>query len=885
MDKNQEMEIWGQCLDQDLSGDDLHGFLLEKCGGKNESYDNIIELMGFDHDDTLTPPEENLIATIISEDQAVETETKIEGFDIIEEVGRGGMGVILKAYDKDMRRTVAVKVLREKHRHNQYVIKRFSLEPRIAGHVCHTGIPPIYSHGITDDGRPYFSMKLIEGNTLSQIMKEECCQTDSRLLSIFRSVCATIAYTHDCGIVNLDLKSQNVMVGKFGEVQVTDWGISQRFEDGEGPASLLDNDIEDDQVVGTVGIMPPEQLSGNVELLKSPTCDVYSLGVMLGQIITNDRRATDARLRDSLLADCKASKMLIDASMKCISKDQADRYQHASDLLIVIDDYLESERARRKEAEVKLVAASRSFGRMSIALGVVCSALLVAMWSCWGIYQATDTLRLANSGLSEANAAKAVANRKLGDALHSSNSMVASELLSLPFVSRKMIIKMSDGVYDGTLSKRVLMSKLNRGIISRVESDPVSQEANYETIKGIRYMSAISTDGSRFLVNAEGGSVGIWRDNEDPVFLDCGYFGTATCISFDDDHACVGTHEGNVIVFDIGGNQLAMNKVVRAHATKIDRVSVDGDTITTNANSTEVKSSIDQDFYEESIAGNGSTHSTSSDGSHTVVVNNDGFVRICNNRSRTKLRTIKRSLMNASWAISNNGETVVGVSDDWATVIHKGNTKELKQVDMGSVKGVVIDSKNERFSLKRKFGVEKGSNRWQISLHDMNCELIDVVYTGRKQAWVHFSPYGKPYVVTGSGRIYCQNNKMKTIYAHERSVKASAANDSGFVVADDKGLVTRYFYKNGELVRGEEIDTGNEQITDIAVSRSDDQAMIVTTKASGTWIYSMLTGSRIASIRFDCDKASFGYKNNTVYTQAKNTGIKTAEGVTRWTIE
>ena len=191
-------------------------------------------------------------------------------------------------------------------------------------------------------------------------------------------------------------------------------------------------------------------------------------------------------------------------------------------------------------------------------------------------------------------------------------------------------------------------------------------------------------------------------------------------------------------MFDAGPSQLAMSKVIRAHATRVDRVSIDGDTITTNAKGYKVKSSISQDFYEESIAKNGSTHSTSSDGTHTVVVNSDGFVRLYDNKNGKRLNSNKHSLMNAEWSVSNSGETIVGVSDNWVTVIEKGVTKELEQVDMVGVKGVVIDSKNDRFAVRRKIEPVKGVKRWEITLHDMQCNQTDVLYSGTKQAWIHF---------------------------------------------------------------------------------------------------------------------------------------------------
>jgi hypothetical protein len=146
---------------------------------------------------------------------------RIEG-----EIGRGAMGVVLRAWDPDLHRPLAVKILMEAHAHQSDLARRFHEEAQITGQLQHPGIPPIHEVGVLPDGRPFFAMKLIRGQTLA----EQLCRRPQpgedlpRWLAIFGQVCQTLAYAHSKGVIHRDLKPSNVMVGAFGEVQVMDWG-------------------------------------------------------------------------------------------------------------------------------------------------------------------------------------------------------------------------------------------------------------------------------------------------------------------------------------------------------------------------------------------------------------------------------------------------------------------------------------------------------------------------------------------------------------------------------------------------------------------------------------------------------------------------------------
>jgi serine/threonine protein kinase len=150
-------------------------------------------------------------------------------YQLMGEIARGGMGVVMKGHDADLGRDVALKVLHKELSDNPEILQRFVEEAQIGGQLQHPGIVPVYELGLMADERPYFTMKLVKGRTLATLLTErESITVDRRhLLDTFLSVCQTMAYAHSRGVIHRDLKPANIMVGAFGEVQVVDWGLSK----------------------------------------------------------------------------------------------------------------------------------------------------------------------------------------------------------------------------------------------------------------------------------------------------------------------------------------------------------------------------------------------------------------------------------------------------------------------------------------------------------------------------------------------------------------------------------------------------------------------------------------------------------------------------------
>jgi len=160
-------------------------------------------------------------------------------YRIVGEVARGGMGAVLRAHDPELDRTLAIKIMLTVDNTRPDLEQRFLEEAKITGQLQHPAIPPVHDRGRLENGGAFFAMKLIDGRTLSELLR---ARTDPgqdlpRLIGVFNQVCQAIAFAHSRRILHRDLKPANIMVGSFGEVQVMDWGLAKCMDDASTPAS------------------------------------------------------------------------------------------------------------------------------------------------------------------------------------------------------------------------------------------------------------------------------------------------------------------------------------------------------------------------------------------------------------------------------------------------------------------------------------------------------------------------------------------------------------------------------------------------------------------------------------------------------------------------
>ena len=244
----------------------------------------------------------------------------------IKELGRGGMGTVYLAEDRELNRQVAVKVLNTPDITDD-LRQRMIREAQIIAGLEHPGIVPVHDVGTLPDGRIFYAMKFVRGLRLDEYATQGASLRDR--LRKFQAVCDAVAFAHAHGVIHRDLKPQNIMIGSFGEVLVLDWGVAKTkssFQSiDKNQCQSVTNQTLDGTVIGTRDYMSPEQARGEIDQLDERT-DVYSLGAVLR----------------FLLAD-KGTKPSKAICLKAMSPASESRYASAAELSADIGRLLDAE--------------------------------------------------------------------------------------------------------------------------------------------------------------------------------------------------------------------------------------------------------------------------------------------------------------------------------------------------------------------------------------------------------------------------------------------------------------------------------------------------------------------------------------------------------------
>ena len=295
--------------------------------------------------------------------------TDFGDYELLEEIGRGGQGVVYRARQKSLNRVVALKVIALGHWATEAHLRRFRLEAETIASLDQSGIVPIYEVG-EQDGHCYFTMKFIEGERLDRIVKNGSLSI-LRAGKILAELARTVQYAHERGVLHRDIKTGNVLIDANGKAHLTDFGLAKLIE----KESTITNTHD---LLGTPSYMAPEQITGAKELTSA--MDVYGLGAVLFEMITG-RAPFLASAKYELIRQVLESepprprslnrKVDVDLEticLKCLEKEPARRYSSALALAEDLERWLRKEpvRARRHgnfEARPEIDSTQSHHGR------------------------------------------------------------------------------------------------------------------------------------------------------------------------------------------------------------------------------------------------------------------------------------------------------------------------------------------------------------------------------------------------------------------------------------------------------------------------------------------------------------------------------------------
>ncbi len=272
-------------------------------------------------------------------------------YQVIEELGRGAMGVVYKAFDPRLNRSVALKVMRPDRQVSLEFVRRFTDEAVAIGKLSHHNIVGVYDRG-KDHGTFFMAMELLEGQSLKEVI-ETRGMTYQDTISIGVQVAEALDYAHKHGIIHRDIKPSNIILQEDGRVKITDFGIA-RIEDPEATRNT-----QLGQIMGTPSYMSPEQAQGQILDGRS---DLFSLGVVLYEIVTGKKPFLGGTCGATYAAiindepppphqlDKRISAQLSQVIMQSIAKDKTARFQTGQEMALALKKCLHRRRSDRKTA-------------------------------------------------------------------------------------------------------------------------------------------------------------------------------------------------------------------------------------------------------------------------------------------------------------------------------------------------------------------------------------------------------------------------------------------------------------------------------------------------------------------------------------------------------
>ena len=314
-----------------------------------------------------------------------------ERYEEMRELGRGGMGRVVEARDRWLGRRVAQKHLLGSGK-DAGLRRRFEVEALVTAQLDHPGIPTVYERSPDDGGPPSYTMRLVEGRPLSQLLREApTFQARMALLPVVARVAQTLAFAHERGVVHRDVKPDNVVVGTHGDAVLLDWGIakvrglheaSPGHDDDAAPAVMADaHATAHGSVLGTPAYMAPEQARGEVAAVDERS-DVFALGAMLFHVVAGHAPYRGASVTDVLKQAREAQPVDVDRLAaaapgalraivkKAMAPDPAQRYTSAGEFSAALESFTTQALVRPVSKGVERFIASTSwFGLVLCLIG------------------------------------------------------------------------------------------------------------------------------------------------------------------------------------------------------------------------------------------------------------------------------------------------------------------------------------------------------------------------------------------------------------------------------------------------------------------------------------------------------------------------------------
>jgi serine/threonine-protein kinase len=305
---------------------------------------------------------------------------KVGPYTLIEQIGRGGMGVVYRAVHKVINRTVALKTLYPGGERRPELLARFRREGEAVARLEHPNIVRIYDFDECD-GVPYYSMELVEGETLAKRLTRGTLDHKDAA-ELVRVVAGAVEYAHRHRVIHRDLKPSNVLIAADGTAKVTDFGLAKVLDEGRGPLS------ETDAVMGTPSYMAPEQAAGRMSDV-GPAADVYALGALLYESLTGvPPFASDCKLQTLALVQAgdlvSPSRLRVDVPhdleavcLKCLEKTPARRYPSAAALADDLDHWMRGAPTIAWPAG-RLAAIRRYVRGHAVGIAIVLASVIVS---------------------------------------------------------------------------------------------------------------------------------------------------------------------------------------------------------------------------------------------------------------------------------------------------------------------------------------------------------------------------------------------------------------------------------------------------------------------------------------------------------------------------